>query len=153
MTLHEFTVQALTILAPLVLAALTGIVGILTPVITKYIHNARLAKVLETGAGIMATLVANMYQTVVRGLKDESKPGEWTPAAAFAAKTAVIDAFKATAPNVLLELQALGVQQIDALLGSWVEQSVVALKTARLPPVTPEDALPVAVVPNEEKTP
>lgn len=153
MTLHSFVSQALAILAPVVLAALPVLATWLSMQLSRHVRDTRLATLLGTVTKLVATAVANAYQTSVKAMKDPAMPGEWTAETARAVKQQVLYDIKTTAPSVISELQSLGIERVEELLGSLVEQSVVTLNAARLPPVAPENALPVVVVPPKEGSP
>jgi len=148
MTLQEFTAQAISTLGPLVLLALSVLTAWLTKAAREHIQDKRLATTLETITKLVATAVADAFQTVVKDLKDPTKPGEWNATTAASIKWNVIEGVKNTAPAVLEQLQQLGVVKLDELLAQLVEQRVVALNAARLPPAptTPITQLSMAMI-------
>lgn len=122
---------------------ITSLLAWLAQAIQKHIKDARLAKLLETASELIEAAVASAYQLTVKGLKDPTKPGVFTSAAALAVKTQVIEQVKEAAPDVVRELRDLGIETLDQVLGQLVEQHVVALNAATGPvPVTAVTVVP-----------
>jgi hypothetical protein len=130
MTLMQFVAQALTTLAPVVLLALAVVGSRLSEALRKRVQNERLRQLLDTIGKLVATGVADAYQTIVQALKDTSKPGEWDEAAARYVKAKVISEVKSAAPDIMRQLTEVGIEELDSLLHRLVEQEVVKLNNA-----------------------
>ena len=130
-------------LVSLAATVITALVGWLAQAIQKHIKDARVARLLETVSKLVEAAVASAFQLTVKGLKDPTKPGVFTSAAALAVKTQVIEQVKESAPGVMHELRDLGIETLDQVLGQLVEQHVVALNAATGPvPVTAVTVVP-----------
>lgn len=127
----------------------------LAQAVQKHIKDARLSKLLDAASKLIEAAVASAFQMTVKGLKDPTKPGVFTPAAALAIKTQVIEQVKASAPEVMRELQDLGIETLDQVLGQLVEKHVVVLNATTAPParaiavVQPKPASVVEIGGNE----
>ena len=127
----------------------TALLGWMAQALQKHIKDARLARLLDTVSRLTEAAVANAYQGTVKDLKDPTRPGAFTPGAALAVKTRVIDQVKEAAPQVMRELQSLGVEALDQVLGRLVEKHVVTLNAMTAPPSAAPaktEAKPAAVV-------
>ena|SRR5688572_18317216 len=134
MTLQKFMADVLAVLAPAFLVAITALSGWLIETIRKRVKDARLREVMETVSKLVATGVADAYQTVVAGLKDPDHPGVWDKSAAEAVKDKVLREVKEAAPALLDQLSKLGIEKIDSYLHRLVEEKVVQLQASN-PPV------------------
>lgn len=130
MTLREFAIQALGLLAPLVLALIGWGVARLVPMVRARVRDQRVRDLLETVTRLAAIAVANAFQTTVRDLKRSPDGVRWGATAAAAVKASVVADVRALAPAALQELQRQGGVDIDRLLDQLVEKSVLELKAA-----------------------
>ncbi len=138
-------------LVSLAATIITTLVAWLAQAIQKHIKDARLAKLLETVSGLTEAAVASAFQLTVKRLKDPDKPGEFTQGAAASIKIQVIDQVKEAAPEVMRELEDLGIKTLDQLLGQIVERHVVALNAITGPvPVTAVTVVPTKPVGGSE---
>jgi hypothetical protein len=127
-------------LAPLVMIALAALAARLGQTILAHVRDRRVALALELAAWGAAAEVANLYQTLVKDLKNPASPGAWDASVGAAMKSRAIAELRRLYPEVVATLQAAGRRpdQIEALLGSLVERAVVDLKarTTTLPAQT-----------------
>lgn len=117
-------------LVPLLLLGLAALVAWLSPMIARYVRDKRFALALVTLADTTVKVVGAVAQTVVRDLKDPSKPGTWDERAARAARQEAIAQVRILLPDVISTLKATGRSNadIDHLISTHVEATVLALK-------------------------
>jgi len=139
-------------LASLVFGVLLYAIPRVTEQVRKRTRSTRLAQLLEIAANVVAIVVASIYQTTVKDLKDPTTPSRWTDAARIAVKQQAVDVTRQMIPPVLQEIEGHGVRDIDGLLSRMVEQSVVNLnaklaqtevvRASLRPPPLPADTTP-----------
>ena len=117
-------------LAFLLMLGLAALVAWLAPLTYRYIGDKRVALALVVLADNTAKVVAAIAQTVVRDLKDPSKPGFWDERAAQAARREAIAQVRILIPDMVATLKAVGRSNadIDHLISTHVEATVLALK-------------------------
>lgn len=95
------------------------------------LRDALLLAAEVIGIGVRDAAVA------VAELKDPSKPGEWTAAAAAAVKERVIADARAAAPGAIAALEAAAADpgQADALLSRLVESELAKFRASAAAPV------------------
>lgn len=124
-------------LAFLLALALAALVAWLSPMIARYVRDKRLALALVVLADTVVKVVAATAQTVVRDLKDPSKPGTWDERAAQAARREAVAQVRILIPDVVATLRAGGRSNadLDHLIATHVEATVLALKDRAQPPL------------------
>ena len=135
---REFVVQFLSLVGPFVLAMLAAIASYLAPLARRLFAQRLIGSAVELLGVLAATAVANAYQTVVKDLKDPSKPGVWSAEAAASVKASVLRDLRVLGAGALqqLETHGLGPAAVDALLNQLVESAVVDLEH-RVSPTLP----------------
>lgn len=128
MTTRILLADALSVLAPLVLAVLGWAVARVSAQIRARVRNARLRDVLALTSRVAAAGVAAAYQTTVRDLKDPALPGTWSSTIGQAVKASVIADVRRSIPAALTTLERLGGGDVGTLLDRLVEASVLELK-------------------------
>lgn len=124
-----------TALLPLVLAALTWVAARVARAITAHIRDRRLALAVELAAYGAAGVVADLAQHVVGDLKDPTKPGTWTQAAAASIRQRAVERVRDLYPSAVrvIDAAAMDPARADELLGTLVERAVVELKGRSIP--------------------
>jgi hypothetical protein len=130
----HFTISALDIVSPLLVAALTWVAARVSRLISTRIQNERMRAALLRLDEVVVAVVKEMFQTAVDALRESSPDGKLPPDAAEALKHSAIAAIKAQlGPIAFTELQrALGLSAEAAhdLISTRVEAAVYSLKRA-----------------------
>lgn len=128
------------------LTAIGGVALVVIPMVRPYIKDARIAKGLEILEKLASAAVGDRLKRV-EDLKDPTKPGNWTAAAALSTKQSAVDDVVTIAHDVVEGLKKLGVDRPEYLIAQMIEREVAAQKVDTQPmPVTVVPPRPASIV-------
>ena len=119
-------------LVPVATALILYLIRRATLALEKRAQSEELSSKLGALEHVAEASVANVEATIVKDLKDPSKPGKWDHVAAESAKNAAMDQAKDIGRMLLLELNTHGIDSAK-LLGALIEKAVMRNRAAAPP--------------------
>ena len=143
MTTLDLVLLTTEVLVPITLAMLWWALAKLARYVDARWHNERLNAAVQLLNEVVATVVAELYQTTVSDLKAAAADGRLTPAERMRLQMTALNTVRRVvghkALDGLVELLGLGDSDLVALLKSKIEAAVFALHrvTDGAPPAAP----------------